>query len=230
MKYPGGKNGAGVAQVIINQMPPHRVYIEPFLGSGAVFRLKRPAEIDIGIDLDPAAVRAVAEATRGRPIRPQLYINCALEWLKHYHAQGDEVIYCDPPYLCSVRSGSRPIYRYEFATLEQHLELLGILKRLPCAVMLSGYASDLYATELLGWRVVRYRTMTHRGPVWESLWCNFAEPDQLHDYSLLGADRRKRQDLRRKRERWLSRLSRMPILERLAILSAIDEWREEQAR
>ncbi len=55
--YPGGKNGAGVYQTIINLMPPHRVYIEPFLGGGAVMRLKRPAELNIGVDLDPQALK-----------------------------------------------------------------------------------------------------------------------------------------------------------------------------
>jgi DNA adenine methylase len=34
MGYPGGKSGAGVYQTIINLMPPHTVYIEPFLGGG----------------------------------------------------------------------------------------------------------------------------------------------------------------------------------------------------
>ena len=56
MAYPGGKNGSGVYQTIINLMPPHEVYIEPFLGAGAVMRLKRPAARNIGIDLDPEAL------------------------------------------------------------------------------------------------------------------------------------------------------------------------------
>ena len=56
MTYPGGKNGAGIYQRIINHMPPHRVYIEPFLGSGAVMRHKRPAERNIGIDRCPEAL------------------------------------------------------------------------------------------------------------------------------------------------------------------------------
>ena len=45
MGYPGGKAGAGVYQTIINLMPPHDVYIEPFLGGGAVMRLKRPVRM-----------------------------------------------------------------------------------------------------------------------------------------------------------------------------------------
>lgn len=60
MGYPGGKNGAGVFQRIINLMPPHDVYIEPFLGGGAVLRLKRPARLNIGLDLDRAAVSTLA--------------------------------------------------------------------------------------------------------------------------------------------------------------------------
>jgi hypothetical protein len=54
MTYPGGKSGAGVYQQIINQIPPHRVYIEPFLGRGAVLLHKRPAIVSIGIDSDTA--------------------------------------------------------------------------------------------------------------------------------------------------------------------------------
>lgn len=64
MTYPGGKNGACVYQQIINCMPPHNVYIEPFLGGGAVMRLKRLAAVNIGLDLDAGAVR---QMRRWRP-------------------------------------------------------------------------------------------------------------------------------------------------------------------
>jgi DNA adenine methylase len=62
--YPGGKNGAGVAQRIVNLAPPHHTYIEPFLGSGAVMRLKRPARLNIGVDLDPEPVKLLASLFR----------------------------------------------------------------------------------------------------------------------------------------------------------------------
>lgn len=41
---------------LINLMPPHPVYCEPFLGGGAVMRLKRPAAYNIGVDLDGAVI------------------------------------------------------------------------------------------------------------------------------------------------------------------------------
>jgi DNA adenine methylase len=67
--YPGGKGGAGVKEKIICLMPPHDIYIEPFLGSGAVLRAKRPARsLNVGIDESRESlelVRAAARVTTG---------------------------------------------------------------------------------------------------------------------------------------------------------------------
>ena len=48
--YYGGKQGA--ASLIVGLFPPHRVYIEPFFGSGAVFFAKPPARHETINDLD----------------------------------------------------------------------------------------------------------------------------------------------------------------------------------
>ena len=56
MAYPGGKAGDGVYQRLISLMPPHEVYIEPFLGGGAIMRHKRPTRLNIGIDLDSQVI------------------------------------------------------------------------------------------------------------------------------------------------------------------------------
>lgn len=50
--YPGGKAGSGVYQTLINQIPPHDVYISATAGHDAVLRYKRPASRNIAIDLD----------------------------------------------------------------------------------------------------------------------------------------------------------------------------------
>lgn len=50
LKYPGAKNR--LAPWIVSHIPPHKVYCEPFLGSGAVFLNKEPAYNEILNDLD----------------------------------------------------------------------------------------------------------------------------------------------------------------------------------
>lgn len=53
MAWPGGKDGSGVAQRLINQIPPHDVFVSPFLGDCAILRKKLPAET---YDLQPARI------------------------------------------------------------------------------------------------------------------------------------------------------------------------------
>ena len=62
--YPGGKGGSGVHQNIINLIPPHKVYIETHLGGGSILKYKRPASVNIGIDLDPKVIKAWSTITK----------------------------------------------------------------------------------------------------------------------------------------------------------------------
>ena len=220
--YTGGKNGAGVFQRIISEMPPHQVYIEPFLGSGAVAVRKRPAQRSYLLDLSAAAVDAF-------PAVPGAIVICGdgTRFLARYPWAGGELVYCDPPYLKSTRRDpDRDYYAHEFRDAD-HCLLLAVLKNLPCPVLLSGYASELYRQALAGWRVETFWTTNRAGQrVQESLWCNFAPPYLLHDYQYLGAGFRERERIKRKRKRWAQRLARMPAWERGAIVAAIEHVQE----
>jgi len=61
--YPGGKNQH--YQKIINRIPPHETYIETHLGSGAVMRHKRPARLNVGIELNPDVLAKTAVSIVG---------------------------------------------------------------------------------------------------------------------------------------------------------------------
>lgn len=219
--YTGGKGGAGVYQQVINQMPPHETYIEPFLGAGAVLRIKRPAARSIGIELDG---QVLAERWRGDEVPGLQLVNAnALEFLAGFPWQGGELVYCDPPYLLETRRNQDGYYRCEM-TAEDHADLLALLMRLPAPVILSGYWSELYADQLQGWRVVTYTTGTRGGgSATEYLWCNFPAPVALHDYRFLGNNFRERERITRRQRRWRARLARMKLLERQALLWAIQE-------
>jgi DNA adenine methylase len=224
MTYPGGKSGSGVYQQIINQIPPHRVYIEPFLGSGAVMRLKRPAIVNIGIESDAAVISLFWNEN---PMAINIINGDAISFLSTYNWQGDEFVYCDPPYLFETRSCKRPLYACEFGSVDQHRQLLKLLLSLPCRVAISGYCSPLYAAMLQAWRPITYQTRTRGGGVvTEWLWMNYEEPVELHDYRYLGNNFRQRERIKRIKTRWLARLQRMDALERYAILAIIDEYGE----
>jgi len=223
--YPGGKAGAGVYQTIINQMPPHRVYIEAFLGAGAVMRFKRPATSSIAIDADDDVINQWQRENYYNVPNLKLLWGDGLDLLRHYDWQGDELVYCDPPYLMETRSNGRAYYRFEF-TDKQHQQLLEIVKRIPAPVILSGYYSAMYAEALSDWCTITFQSRTRGGRMaTEWLWMNYPEPLELHDYHYLGGTFRERERIKRKRNRWKAKLLRMPALERHAILSAIQELR-----
>lgn len=219
MAYPGGK-GAQFRQ-IVNRMPPHEVYIEAFLGGGAVGKAKRSARRNVGIEVDPS-VLAVTAGELGPGW--ELVNGDALEWLGSYRWQGGELVYCDPPYLLGTRSSGREIYAHEFCAMQEHEALLRLLLRLPCMVMVSGYWSDLYGDALRGWSVASWQARTRGGRnATEFLWYNFPDPVALHDYRYLGDNYRERERIKRRQKRWTERLGRMDVQERRALLAAIAE-------
>ena len=305
MSYPGGKSGEGVYHKLINLMPPHDVYVEPFLGGGGLMLAKRPARLNIGVELnrdvarewqrldlvtasktaaraqaaaaaadnggtagriarnDGAAgapkmtasaaefgndrSRAASSAGRRRQVSPvpatldpdaaenggeglsfQFLQGDGVDFLKSYPFTGAELVYCDPPYLLSTRSSGR-LYAHEM-TDTQHRELLATIKRLPCMVMISGYSSPMYAAALEDWNSMHFEAMTRGGLATEWLWYNFQRPLALHDYRYLGTDRRQREQLKRKKERWSSALERMPALERQVLLCSLTGDRRERER
>lgn len=215
MTYPGGKNGAGVYQTIINQIPPHEVYLEPFAGSAAVYRHKRRACSTVLID-------------KAGPHRPEWRCDptiefvegCALEYLRDWRCLFPAFVYADPPYVRSARRNARDLYDHEMTDAE-HVEMIDLLKRLGCPVMISGYRCELYEEHLGDWRTLDFQAMTRRGPATETLWMNYPEPTALHDYRYLGDDYRERERIKKLAGRWKANFQARPVLEQRAILSAI---------
>ena len=230
MSYPGGKAAPGVFQRIINQIPPHMTFIEPFAGDAAVSRAIRPAERTILVDLDADQLIHLAETFDRQGC--ELHQADGVSWLKHCAGltrvdkrpkrDPNIVAYLDPPYPMHTRRGGR-IYRYEM-TDEQHDDLLNVAADLPFACLISSYPNQRYDETLADWRTIDFQTTDRGGNRrTERLYMNFPEPAELHDYRYLGDDKRQRERIARRRRNWLAGLKRASPLERRAILDACQQ-------
>ena len=213
MGYFGSKATSGLCQAIIAMMPPHETYIETHLGGGAIMKRKPPAQHNIGIDLDP---QALAEFDCDYPV--ERINGCAHQFLVAYAYQGTELVYSDPPYLRHTRSSKRR-YRFDYEQ-QDHIELLELLKTLPCNVIVSGYPSVLYDERLADWRSLELQVMNQGGVRTEKLWFNFSV-DRVHWARYAGKNFTDRQRIKRKAANWGKRYEALPRAERLAVLAAM---------
>jgi len=212
--YPGGKGRS--YQHIINVMPPHSRYIETHLGAGAVMRTKRPAKINIGIEMDQRVIERWRRISRSDV---QIIQGDALQILPRLAVENGDLVYCDPPFHPATRRRPRS-YRHDLSAAD-HERLLDSLTALPCHVVLSGYANDLYERRLAAWTRTDFRTRTHARAVTESIWTNFQPGPVLHDYSFVGRCFRERERMRRRIDALRSRLTSASDLERNAALAAL---------
>jgi site-specific DNA-adenine methylase len=221
--YNGGKESDGTFQKIINIMPPHDIYIEAFLGNGAIYRHKKPAVLaSIGIDLDPLVIDTWNNAAIPG-------INCintdAISFLENFlvldpifKKMGTEVlIYLDPPYPKSSRRNSKNLYRHEMTDAD-HTRLLNVVTRLKSNVIVSSYPNVLYNDLLRDWSTKKFTAQTRNGTATEKIWYNFPTPVQLHDYRYIGNDYREREQLKGIITRNVAKFNRLPAVQRNAII------------
>ena len=256
MNYPGAK--WGMAKQIAEMMPPHRSYLEPFFGSGAVLFNKKPSAIETVNDIDDDIVnffkvlrerpeelarkiamtpyarsvfddahenrgdddmdrayrfairsrmghgfktyektgfkidiggRQGAYAVRNWRMMPeglmtaaerlkevQIENRPALDLIQRFNRE-NVLIYADPPYMLQTRGGKQ--YRHEM-TERDHRDLIAALREHKGPVILSGYASDLYDSELKDWVRIERKSYNQNGDRrTEVLWCNYDIPELI---------------------------------------------------
>lgn len=204
------------------------MYIEGCLNSGAIMKRKRPADTNIGIDIDPEIIHRweIDEPEYSCSLINDDLVNFIANWRDHWDRSTRVFLYIDLPYLFSTRKSKDKIYRFEFGEPKQHALVLAAIQDLPWMVAISHYQCKQYDQALKGWRRIEWTAITRGGgTAVESLYMNYPEPFELHDYSYLGNDYRERERIAKKKRRWDRNLAKMPALERYAILSVIEKHR-----
>lgn len=149
------------------------------VAAGAVRGFRRTPDRDVARSVVGAAanLRTVAERLRGVTIDNL----DAVEVLRRYD-RPETLFYVDPPYVPETRAESRTDKAYGANDMEtgEHERLLEVLREVRGAVVLSGYACEMYETALDGWRrVERDVPSMKRTKRTEVLWVNRAEPRLL---------------------------------------------------
>lgn len=226
--YPGGKGADGTFQRLINCIPPHHHYVEPFLGGGAIMRKKRPAPgLNLGIEKDKEVFQLWRDQA---PPFVQVVHADGMDWLMGHslqdelYATGRTFLFIDPPYLDDTLKTGRVPYRHGL-TYDQHVAMLDLVelrrRTTDNLMMVCALPNVLYENKLRHWNTFQYQNKTRRGMQTEQVWFNYDEPHQLHDYRYLGADYRERERIRRKQKNKLRELASLPVLEREAMLQVI---------
>ncbi len=217
MSYFGSKGGNGVWQRIVGSMPPHDVYIEPFLGSGQVMLRKPPAAVHVGIDIDADLVAAYDRASGEELIHGDAFLLLP-DLVKKYLANDLCVlVYIDAPYHLETRTSDKR-YKYDFEHGE-HMRLLAMVTALPCDVILSHYPHPFYDKALADWRRWEFTAPTRGGPRREVLYMNYPAREPFA-VDMVGADHDCRRRIKRKAARWARMLADMPPGERHAVFAA----------
>jgi len=205
-------------------MPPHKVYAELYCRTAAIYQNKRKTERNILNDIDVK----VYEHWQEKPeafTEFEIYNQDALVFIdcnEPLFNREDTLLYLDPPYPFSSRRCKTDIYRHEM-TDDQHRALLGRIQQLKCKVVISSYQNPLYLEALEDWSYFEFTTTTHRGASIESVWFNYPFPAELHDYRYIGKDYRERERIMNVQKRTLSKMQRLPLLERKALLQYLSD-------
>jgi len=102
--YFGGKGGSGTYQNIINLIPPHDVFVVPFLGHCAIIRNKKFAALTYASDIDPFVIDSWTNYAKkykdGYLIDGAYFqfVNSGWEYWNCIKDSGNHFFYFDPPY------------------------------------------------------------------------------------------------------------------------------------
>lgn len=218
--YNGGKNADGVFQNIINEIPPHEIFISAFAGNCGILANKKKAAINIAIDLDKTVIEAWSKFPDITALNED-----STRFLTHlfkcYPQQqlSQIFVFADPPYLMEVRTGKKDYYKHEMTSEAAHKNLLAAMVELPVKVLITHYPCKLYDDMLKGWRYIDIAGMSRRGRTIERLYMNYPAPTELHDYSFFGKNARQREKFKKAKKNMLSKFQRMSLIERNFIMN-----------
>ena len=225
--YNGGKAGNGTYQKIINHIPKCDVFVDAMVGNGGIFLNLNLPQITVINDIDTSVIDKYNKVLIDKHNYEGHNKNIIVENIdyrslidKYDDVRSKVCFYFDPPYLMETRKSNKKLYTFDWE-LKHHENFLLRAVTVKSNVIISHYPCDLYDKYLNGWYMHDFQSMTRNGLRTERIYMNYPKPYILQDYRYLGSDYRDRQRIKRKINRFISKLDGLPTEERTGILSAV---------
>jgi hypothetical protein len=217
--YNGGKSGNGTYQQIINHIPKCDVFVDAMVGNGGIVSNLLLPGLTVINDIDISVIDKYDVAVLGKKIIKENL--CYRSLIDKYADRIRKVFfYFDPPYLKSSRKSDKNLYKFEW-TDKQHEDFLSMAVTVTNNCMISHYPCELYDNFLRDWQKHDFVSMTRSGLRTERIYMNYDMPVILQDFRYVGDNFRERQRIKRKINRFISKLDGLPPAEKTAILSAV---------
>jgi len=222
--YPGQKNIPGLIQKIINNIPECSVFYELYAGSAEVSKI-----VSVGSTSKPMIFLNDINPdvnTYFTVLQGAIFSNKdALDLLQSKVlslASTDTFIFIDPPYLHTTRPNNTRLYKFEM-TQEQHEQMLLAVLELNCNIMVIHPDCELYNKYLCTYRQVKLKIRYNNKTSIEKLYMNYPLPDKLQVKQYTGADCWDRQRIKRKGDRLIEKINKLPGQEKQYILNRIKQ-------
>lgn len=232
--YPGSKRASGLYQFIINHIPESYLIIELFAGSSVISEKLLENNCTAGkiilYEKSTQVFNQLYDKYEGNRKVSIRNIDCFKHNLEFYNLtlRYEKVFfYIDPPYCKSTRRSDADIYEHEF-TSKDHADLFDLIKKLDgygANILVSHYPSKMYdehLAEQLDFNTAETQAMTRGGVATEKIYFNYDITNlPLACSNFVGHNKIERQRIKRKKERWVKSLEKLPLHERQAIIDEI---------
>ena len=155
ISYYGGKQE--LAKKIINLIPSHKTYCEPFIGGAAIFFAKPVSKAEIINDINSEVVNFY-EVLKHDFFALQAEIECcdALKIIRQ-NDNGETFFYLDPPYVGACQG------HYDGYSQSDFNELIDLLTKIEGRFLLSSFRNTYLseASKHYGWSQIELKMNTH---------------------------------------------------------------------
>ncbi len=220
-KYTGNKDISGVREKIIGLIPKGYLFIEGFAGGAGIAKKVHASGVNVLlIEKNPNQAKYLANY-----FSSSIVVNdCVISYLAYsqFFLNPKKVVFFDPPYIFSTRSGVDLYGNYEMSN-EEHLYFLNYVSTCNIPTIVIHPIHALYDKYFFCWKWVDVKIRYNSKTSLERIYTNIPGGIELFDYVSSLKTFGKRQQYKRELKNLVSKFGKMSPEKRLHVISVLKE-------